>query len=418
MHIPYMHQQFTTRRGFTGNRSYEFSKFLLERGHKITMICSGVENEPRLTLKPGELYREVEIDGIHCVPIHASNANPLAITGQSGYRRMLGFLNFVRVAKKVGRKLQKPDVVFATHTPLTIGLAGMDLAKHFGVPHVFEVRDLWPQALINLGALKNPLVIAWMRWMEKKIYRGAKEVVALSPGMREGVISTGAIAPERVAMIPNASDIGLFRPDLDRAFGRERLNLGDRIAAIYFGGMGLAHNLEYAIDAAKILADRGRKDIVVVLHGGGGRKAAHEQQVKDLGLDNVIFSDPVPDKEIVAKLVAGCDICMTIYRASKEVTWSPNKMFDALAAGRPILINVPGWLGETIESNGCGYSVDSENPAALADKLEKLADDPELRAEMGKRSREVAERDFSREKLADQLAAVLQRAIDESATSG
>ena len=109
---------------------------------------------------------------------------------------------------------------------------------------------------------------------------------------------------------------------------------------------------------------------------------------------------------------------MTIYRASKEVTWSPNKMFDALAAGRPILINVPGWLGETIESNGCGYSVDSEKPVALADKLEKLADDPELRAEMGKRSREVAERDFSREKLADQLATVLQRAIDESAAAG
>ncbi len=382
------------------------------------MICSGVENEPRLTLKPDELYREVEIDGIHCVPIQAANANPLSITAQSGFRRMLGFLKFVRVAKKVGRRLSKPDVVFATHTPLTIGLAGMDLAKHFGVPHVFEVRDLWPQALINLGALKNPLVIAWMRWMEKKIYRASNEIVALSPGMREGVISTGVVSPERVAMIPNASDIGLFHPELDREFGRKRLNLGDRVAAIYFGGMGMANNLEYAIEAAKILADRGRKDIVVILHGGGGRKVAHQQQVKELGLDNVIFSDPVPDKEVVAKLVAGCDICMTIYRASKEVTWSPNKMFDALAAGRPILINVSGWLGDTIESNGCGYSVDSENPAALADKLEKLADDPGLRAQMGKRSREVAERDFSREKLADQLATVLQRAIDEFPTSG
>ena len=390
MHILYLHQHFTTRRGYTGNRSYEFSKFLLQQGHQVTMICSGVENEPRLTLSPNELYREVDIEGIHCVPIQAANANPLTITGQSGFQRMLGFLKFVRVAKKVGRQLSKPDVVFATHTPLTIGLAGLDLAQHFGVPHVFEVRDLWPQALINLGVLKNPFVIAWMRWMERKIYRGSKQVVALSPGMKAGVVGTGAISEDRVTMIPNASDIGLFRPDLDRTFGRERLNLGDRVAAIYFGGMGLANNLEYAIEAAKILADRGREDIVVVLHGGGGRKAAHEQQVAELGLHNVLFSDPVPDKEVVAKIVAGCDICLTIYRASKEHTWSPNKMFDALAAGKPVVINVPGWLGETIESNGCGYSVDAENPTALADVLERLADNPDLRAEMGQRSRTLA----------------------------
>ena len=413
MHILYLHQHFTTRRGYTGNRSYEFSQFLLERGHRITMICSGIENEPRLSLSPGESFREVDIDGVHCVPIRAANANPLAITGQSGYRRMLGFLHFVRVAKQVGRRLETPDVVFATHTPLTIGLAGIDLARHFDVPHVFEVRDLWPQALINLGVLKNPLVIAWMRWMERKIYRASSEVVALSPGMKAGVIASGVIDEQRVTMIPNASDIGLFHPDRDRQFGRERLGLGDRVAAIYFGGMGLANNLEYAIQAAQILQERKRDDIVIVLHGGGGRRAAHEQDVAERKLKNVIFSDPVPDKEVVAKIVAGCDICMTIYRASKEHTWSPNKMFDALAAGRPVVINVPGWLGETIESNGCGYSVDAERPEALANALEKLADNPELRAEMGRRSRAVAERDFSREKLADQLADVFKRAVDE-----
>ena len=411
MHILYLHQHFTTRRGYTGNRSYEFSKFLLEQGHRITMMCSGVENEPRLTLAPGEVSREVELEGIRCVPINAANANPLAITGQSGVQRMLGFLKFVRVAKRVGKKLERPDLVFSTHTPLTIGLAGLSLARHFRVPHVFEVRDLWPQALINLGVLKNPLVIAWMRHLERKIYSGSEHVVALSPGMKDGVVSSGVINAEDVTMIPNASDIGLFRPDLEREFGRQRLGLGDRVAAIYFGGMGMANNLEYAIEAARVLAERGRDDIVVVLHGDGGRRTAHEQQVQELGLKNVVFSDPVPDKEIVAKLVAACDICMTIYRATKEHTWSPNKMFDALAAGRPVLINVPGWLGETIESNGCGYSVESDRPIALADALEKLADDPELRTRMGANSRALAEREFSRGKLAIKLGRVFENAI-------
>ena len=113
------------------------------------------------------------------------------------------------------------------------------------------------------------------------------------------------------------------------------------------------------------------------------------------------------------QLVAACDICLTIYRATKETTWSPNKMFDGLAAGRPILINVAGWLGETIDSNQCGQSVDSENPESLANALERLADDPNLRAEMGRNSRELADREFSREKLAIKLEGVLQSAIED-----
>ena len=120
MRVLYLHQHFTTRHGYTGNRSYEFAKYLVGHGHDVSMICSGVENEPRLTLSPAQKSMETMIDGIHCVPIRAAVANPLTITGQRAYRRMLGFLNFVRLAKKVGRNQPHPDVVFASHTPLTI----------------------------------------------------------------------------------------------------------------------------------------------------------------------------------------------------------------------------------------------------------------------------------------------------------
>lgn len=411
MNILYMHQHFTTRRGFTGNRSYEFARQLIDRGHEVTMMCSGIENEPRLTVPAGKQFIEVELDGIHCVPIAAAVANPLRITGQNGYQRMLGFLNFVRVAKRVGRKLSQPDVVFCTHTPLTIGLAGMDLGRHFGVPFVFEVRDLWPQALINLGVLKNPLVIHWMRRMERKIYRAADHIVALSPGMKAGVLATG-IEDRGVTVIPNASDLDLFRPDLAKAPGRERLGLGDRFAAIYFGGMGFANGLEYAVEAARILKQRGRDDIAIVLHGGGGEKERIRALVQEYDLgENVIFSDPVPDKSKVAELVAGCDVCLTIYRAAKEQSWSPNKMFDALAAGRPVIINVGGWLGETIAGNECGRAVSPEHPGQLADALVELEANRELVTEMGKRSRELAESRFARGILAGQLEEVLCNAV-------
>lgn len=323
---------------------------------------------------------------------------------------MLKFYQFTWLAARIGKQLAKPDVVFATHTPLTVGLAGTALAHHFNVPFVFEVRDLWPEALVNVGALKNPLAIWWLRRMASRIYGAAGHIVALSPGMKAGIVRTGVPA-EKVTTIPNASDLDLFRPDLDGSGSRARLGLGDRFAAVYFGAMGMANGLEYVIDAARILRERGSNHIVLVLHGDGGRRQELEKMAREHSPTNVVFSDLVPDKAEVAHIVAGCNVCMTIYRAAKEHTWSPNKMFDALAAGRPVLINVPGWLGETIENNNCGKSLDPHQPEALADVLEELSAKPELCREMGKNARALAEREFSREKLAGRLEDTLLKAI-------
>jgi glycosyltransferase involved in cell wall biosynthesis len=331
----------------------------------------------------------------------------------SGWRRMLKFYHFASLAGRVGKKLAKPDVVFATHTPLTIGLAGITLSRYFNVPFVFEVRDLWPEALVNVGALKNPLAIWWLRRMAKYIYAAAKHIVALSPGMKEGIIRTGVLA-ERVTVIPNASDLDLFRPDLDGSAWRDRLGLGERFTAVYFGAMGLANGLEYVVKAARILAERGKDHIVIVLHGDGGKRPELEKMARDYKLTNLVFSDLVPDKTEVACLIAACDVCLTIYRAAKEHSWSPNKMFDALAAGRPVLINVPGWLGEVIESNNCGRCLDPYHPEMLAHALEELASDPELCREMGSNARALAEREFDRAKLANRLESVLLEAVEQS----
>ena len=175
--------------------------------------------------------------------------------------------------------------------------------------------------------------------------------------------------------------------------------------------MGMANGLDYVIEAAIILAERGRDDVALVLHGSGGKRSELEDMVREHELNNVVFSDIVPDKAEVAAIVAGCDACMTIYRATREQTWSPNKMFDALAAGKPVLINVHGWLGETIENNDCGLKLDPHHPETLAYALEKLADDPELCRRMGRNARVLAEREFDRDKLADRLESVLMEAV-------
>jgi glycosyltransferase involved in cell wall biosynthesis len=187
--------------------------------------------------------------------------------------------------------------------------------------------------------------------------------------------------------------------------------LGQRFAAIYFGAMGMANGLEYVIEAAKVLADRGNDRVVLVLHGSGGRRDELENRASSYGLQNVVFSPLVPDKEEVARIVAGCNVCLTIYRAAHEHTWSPNKMFDALAAGKPVLINVPGWLGETIEKNDCGRYVDPNRPESLAGALEELSDDQALCRRMGENARALAERQFDRRMLAAQLEQVLTNAV-------
>lgn len=409
MKILYLHQYFITRGSQGGTRSYEAAKYLVRQGHEVTMVTSGLLN-PEFELSGDAATGEREIDGIRVVYVAAGYNDARMGTSLSGWRRMLKFLQFAKAAGRVGAGLEKPDVVFATHTPLPIGLAGIRLGEHFDVPFVFEVRDLWPEAMVNIGALTNPLAIWWLRRMAKKIYAAADHVVALSPGMKDGIVRAGTKA-DRVTVIPNASDLDLFNPAVDGAAARRRLGLGERFAAVYFGAMGLANGLDYALKAARILQQRGNDRIVIVLHGAGGKKAELEQTAREWQLDNVVFSPPVPDKADVAKIVAACDVCMTIYRAAKEQTWSPNKMFDALAAGKPVLINVKGWLGQTIDDNRCGRSLDPTGPEELADALAEFAAAPDLCREMGERARALAEREFAREKLAAKLERVLSDAV-------
>ncbi len=408
MHILYIHQYFASRKGRTGTRSYEFGRHLAGKGHRVTMITSGLANA-EFPVPRGKRYGVYEVDGIRVVSVTGGYNDPHMGTALSGWRRMLKFYEFARVAARIAREQDRPDIVFATHTPLTVGLAGIAAGRHFGVPFVFEARDLWPEALVEIGALNNPLAIWWLRRMARKIYRQADHIVALSPGMKEGIVRAG-VAASSVTVIPNGSDLDLFRPDLDGSAARRRLGLGDRFAALYFGAMGLANGLEYAIEAAKILAERRQDHIVLVLQGGGGKRSELEAMARRYNLQNVVFGDLVP-KEEIAGIVAGGDVCLTIVRGGEKPTWSPNKMFDSLAAGKPVLINAGGWLAETIERNGCGRFVAPDRPAALAEALMELSQNPALCAQMGRNARALAEREFDRNLLAAHLESLLARVV-------
>lgn len=405
MHILYLHQYFITRNGVGGTRSYEFARHFVGQGHQVTMVTAA---DPSLPWTGG-LIRRRTIDGINVVELRAGYSDYTSGTARSYGQRIIAFILFALASVLAVLRARRPDVVFATSTPLTIGIPGVIASKWHRVPLVFEVRDLWPEAPIQMGALRHPITILAARWLERFIYRRSAHIVALSPGMRDGVIDA-AVPPERVSVIPNASDLHLFSPTLDGSEFRQKWGLQDKFVALYFGTMGEANDLWQVVRAANVLHERGEDGIAFVLHGRGRQRPELETYVREQGLSNVIFSDTLPDKSAVARLVAAADVGMTIYKNLPVLyTCSPNKLFDTLAAGRCVLVNTPGWLRELVEENRCGVAARPDDPVHLADQIVYLRDNPELVREYAANARRLAERSFDRYKLAEELLEIFGR---------
>jgi glycosyltransferase involved in cell wall biosynthesis len=426
--ILYLHQFFMTRDGSGGTRSYEFARRLVAAGHEVTMVTAGngtVGGFRRNSRRnqPGE--RDVE--GIRVVEARGGYGDYVAATSVGYARRVAAFARFALSATLAVLRAPRPDVVFATSPPLTMALPAIVAARRWRVPLVFEVRDLWPEAPIQMGALRSPWAQRLARWLERAVYRSAAEIVALSPGMRDGIVAAG-VAPERIALIPNASDLDVFSPDLDPGDLRARIGLRDNdFVCAYFGTMGEANDLTQVVDAAALLREReaaganaanlagSRQRVVFVLQGDGKRRLALEDDVRRRGLDNVVFA-PAGDKLAAARLAAASDACMTIFKDVPILaTNSPNKLFDTFAAGRPAIVNTDGWQRTLVEEHEAGVFARPGDAADLADQVRALAADPDRVRRYGANARALAEREFNRELLAERLRAVLERAAGRPA---
>jgi glycosyltransferase involved in cell wall biosynthesis len=397
--ILYLHQFFLTREGTGGTRSYEFARHLVAAGHEVVMVTAG----------PGRSGGERAAEGIRVVEVGGGHGDYVRATAVPYARRIASFLRFALGATAKVLREAAPDVVFATSPPLTMAIPAVMASRRHGAPLVFEVRDLWPEAPIQMGALHSPLAQRLARALERSVYRASAHVVALSPGIRDGVISAGA-DPERVTLIPNASDLDLFSPGADAGDLRARLGLEGRFVSSYFGTMGEANDLSQVIEAAALLQQRGESSVAFVLQGDGKRRAELEQEVRRRGLRNVVLI-PASDKASVARLAAASDACMIIFKDVPILaTNSPNKLFDTFAAGRPAIVNTPGWQRELVERHEAGVFARPGDPAHLAEQVLVLRDHPELAAGYGQNARRLAESQFDRRQLAERLRGVLENA--------
>lgn len=393
MHILYFHQHFTTPKGASGIRSYENARRLVEDGHQVTMVCGSADRGATGLDGPFEGgRREGNVDGIHVIEFDLSYSN------SDGFLKRTG--TFLRFAlKSIGLALtRKYDLLFATTTPLTAALPGIFAKWLRRKPFVFEVRDLWPELPREMGVITNPVVLWAMGILEWMAYHSADRLVALSPGIAEGIERRG-IARDRIVMVPNGCDIALFQ-SADEPQRPAGVAQGD-LLAIFAGAHGLANGLDSVLDAAAVLKQRGRSDIRIVLVGNGMLKPKLETRASAEGLDNVIFLDPVPKADLV-RLFAGADIGIQSLANVPAFYYgtSPNKFFDYVAAGLPVLNNYPGWVAEMIEEEGAGFAVPPDDPDAFADALEAAAADRAQLKSMGEAAKRLATRDFARDDLA------------------
>jgi glycosyltransferase involved in cell wall biosynthesis len=397
MKVLYFHQHFSTPKGAAGIRSYEMARYLVALGHQVTMVCGSYNGgETGLTMPFARGRRRGRVDGIDIVEFELAYSNSDGLL-----KRAMLFLKFA--SRSVGLALTEPcDVVFATTTPLTAGIPGIFARWLRRKPFVFEVRDLWPELPKAMGVIRNPLVLGAMSLLEWASYRSAYRLVGLSPGIVEGIARRG-VPPERIALVPNGCDLRIFGHSSEpwRPAGIAENDL----LAVFAGTHGMANGLDAVLDAAGELKRRERHDIKLLLIGQGKLKDKLKQRAAREGLDNVVFHDPV-GKARLAGLMARTDVGLQILANVPAFYYgtSPNKFFDYIAAGLPVLNNYPGWLAEQIVENKCGFAVSPDDPAAFADALEKAAEDRSALKAMGLRGRALAEREFDRSKLAARWA--------------
>ncbi len=393
MRILYIHQYFCTRQGRSGTRSYEFSKHLIALDHQVTMLTSTAQL-PDLRAVAGKRLSRFTADGIDVIAVHVDYSQSMG-----PMRRICSFLRFMCLATWIACRERRHDVVVATSTPLTIGVPGMIASWVRGMPLVFEVRDLWPEAPVQLGFIRHRMAIAFLRWFERLVYRRSTRIVALSPGMRDGILATG-VAAGKIDTIPNCSDLDLFTPGpVDKRAVPEH-DLEGCFVVTHAGSMGLANGLETLLDAAEEAQRAGWTDVRFLVLGEGAEAVNLRAEAASRGLGNVVFAGSVPRAQ-VGRYLRASDVCLVLFRAVPVLgTNSPNKLFDALAAGRPIIVNTTGWMRDLVQQQGCGLAAEPGSGASLARQIGVLRQDPELRGIMGSRARRLAEREFDRAVLA------------------
>ncbi|MCA3280238.1 MAG: glycosyltransferase family 4 protein [Roseomonas sp.] len=398
MHILYLHQHFSTPAGSTATRSFAFARALAARGHRVTLATGryqGAETGLAGPFRKGR--REGRVAGFQVVEWDIPYANAMGIAARS-----VAFFRYAAAATRLALR-EKPDLIIASSTPLTVALPALCAKALRGIPFIFEIRDPWPELPRAMGVLPAPIA-PFMEGLANLACRRAAAVVALSEGMAETARARGA-DPARVQVIGNGCDLDLFGPHI--APWRPPEAAPWEVLALYAGAHGRANGLGVVVEAARLLTAQGEARLRILLVGEGAEKTALMRAAA--GLSNLTFLPPMPKRDVTG-LFAGSQIALHILADCPAfAAWTaPNKLMDGLAAGRPVISNLPGDAARLLIQGGAGMAVAPGDAAGLAAALIGLVEDPARRAAMGAAARSLAVRLHDRRLLAARFVALVE----------
>ena len=401
MKVLYVSQYFVSAEQAGGVRHWQHTRALAAAGHDVSVVTSYVQHKTRSVPERyagHKVVREAE-DGLDMWRVYSTPGY-----GRDLRSRVSNYTSFAWWAGVAMARIGRPDVVVASSPSLPAAAVAAAFAAVRRVPFVLEVRDLWPDSAIAMGLVNDRATIAVARRLERFCYRRATRIVALTEGIRDGMIELGVPAG-KITLITNGVDLDptgaipapLATPVADNA-----------IVAMYVGAHGTYSSLDTVLQAADLLRDR--PDIQVLLVGDGDQKARLQELAAGLDLPNVRFVDAVPKREVPGWL-ARADIALLPYQDRELFAGAlPNKVFDYLAASRPIVAAAPeGELTRLVRSADCGVCVPPERPEAMAAAIRELADRADRDA-LGARGHQVALRDYDRRTLAARFVATVESA--------
>ncbi|MFH1037850.1 MAG: glycosyltransferase family 4 protein [PVC group bacterium] len=405
MQILFFSHYFPPEGNAPASRTYENCRRWVRSGHRVTVITCA-PNVPDGKVYPGyrnrPRSREI-VDGIEVIRVWTYLA-PNRGTG----KRILNFLSYMISAICFSLPLKKPRVIIATSPQFFCGWAGLIAARLRRAPFILEIRDLWPETIVAIGAMRNQRILRFLDWLARRMYAGADRIVAVGEGYRENLIRLG-VPPGKVNVIHTGADLAFFSPRPPDRTIRQQYRVEGKYVCSYIGTLGLCSGLEVVPRAARLLKEMGREDIVIMLVGDGAIREKLEEICRQEGLDNVIFAGRRPKEEIPG-FFAASDACLAHLKNSELFTTVlPSKFFEAAAMGKPVIMGVAGQAAALTERAGAGICIEPENHHELARSLIYLADHPEEAVHFGHSGRDYVARHHD----PDELAGKYLRLIEE-----
>ncbi len=408
MRILYVSQYFPPEMGAPSARVFELSRRWVKKGDQVTVL-TGFPNHPTGIIPAeyrGYRFLEEKKEGIRVVRTYI-----FAAPNKGFFKRVLSYVSFMCSAIVQGtRKVGKQDLLIATSPQFFVGIAGLIISRLKGVPFVFEVRDLWPESIVQLGQLKNRTIIRFLEWIEMTLYRKAAHIVGVADSTVD-ILTKRGVPKEKITIIKNGVDLDLFKSRDDQESLKEKHGFKDRFIVSYIGTHGLSHALDKVLDTAQQLKDE--KEILFLLVGEGAEKENLKRKAKRLALKNVIFLDQIDKKQLPEYYALSDVILVTLRDLPLFRSVIPSKIFEIMAMARPILISVDGESRKLVEQAQAGIFCQPENPQEMKDKILYLKAQPELRRELGRNGRRFVEEQFDRNKLADRYQELLHRLLKE-----